>query len=342
MFCTADGRMAGWTPNSIGFQNGSGLEVEDNLSGTPSVLAAAIPNPSLPAIVGFQGNTVFANYDPVITIDRPICGGTFLAASANTGFNASFAFDWVRTRPAPPAGIMPRVVLLGANQILNVPAEERNMHDTSPRITSVTPIIPQPDQIIIIDGQGLGTHSPFTDQNTPCLAIRDKTGGWEAGLSTPRKTDAVTLSSALWVDNEIIVTAFAGKYGAGNPKLNPGDHIEVAVWNAQSGAGPATYDLTVNGPPQGLTPPSIRLFRPQVSGLSALINGVTLPTTPGATIVSITWTFGDGTPSVISWFPVKHRFEHSGTFVVTAVSADSNGRTASASTTVAVSPKAHH
>jgi hypothetical protein len=33
-----------WTPPSVGYQNMSGLEIEDNNSGTPSVLAIARPH----------------------------------------------------------------------------------------------------------------------------------------------------------------------------------------------------------------------------------------------------------------------------------------------------------
>jgi hypothetical protein len=66
-------------------------------------------------VIGFQASAVFANYEPVMRIGGPICGSTFLGASANTGYNASFSFDWVRMRPAPPANVMPRIVLGGAN-----------------------------------------------------------------------------------------------------------------------------------------------------------------------------------------------------------------------------------
>ena len=110
MFCTSSPREDAWVPGSVGFQNGSGLEVENNQSGTPSVLATASLNPMLPAVIGFQGNTVFANYEPVITTAGPICGGGYLGAWANTGFNASFSFDWIRMRPAEPGRAMPKAV----------------------------------------------------------------------------------------------------------------------------------------------------------------------------------------------------------------------------------------
>jgi uncharacterized protein (DUF1684 family) len=110
MYCSAKPTEDAWTPASVGYQNGSGLEVENNQSGTPSVLARARLNPMLPAVIGFQGNTVFANYEPVITTAGPICGGSYLAAWANTGFNASFSFDWVRMRAAEPGNAMPEAV----------------------------------------------------------------------------------------------------------------------------------------------------------------------------------------------------------------------------------------
>ncbi len=110
MFCSASPTQLAWTPHSIGYQNRSGLVVENNNSGTPIVAGQALPSPGLPAIIGFQGNTVFANYEPAITLGDPICGGTFLASEANTGFDAAFAFDWVRMRPPAPENVMPKVV----------------------------------------------------------------------------------------------------------------------------------------------------------------------------------------------------------------------------------------
>jgi hypothetical protein len=110
MFCTSSPREDAWVPGSVGYQNGSGLEVEGNQSGKPSVLSTAVPDPMLPAVIGLQGNIVYANYEPVITMAGPICGGRYLASWANTGFDASFSFDWVRLRPAAPGNVMPKTV----------------------------------------------------------------------------------------------------------------------------------------------------------------------------------------------------------------------------------------
>ncbi|MGA2077913.1 MAG: PKD domain-containing protein [Terriglobia bacterium] len=85
------------------------------------------------------------------------------------------------------------------------------------------------------------------------------------------------------------------------------------------------------------TSPTIQLFAPQVSGLQVTVNGVTEPTTKGATIVSISWNFGDGSPITPHWFPVSYTYAKSGTYSVTATSTDSNGLTQSATTSVTVS-----
>ncbi len=49
-----------------------------------------------------------------------------------------------------------------------------------------------------------------------------------------------------WTDNEIVIGGFSGDYGRNRWKLLPGDSLEVAVWNPQSGAGPALYYIRVS------------------------------------------------------------------------------------------------
>jgi hypothetical protein len=108
--CSASPTRFRWTPVSVGYQNMSGLEIEDNNSGTPSVLATAKPNPTQSAVIGFQGGTLYADYQPVARISQRICGGGYLASSVNTGYLASFSFDWIRLRTSPPNGVMPTVI----------------------------------------------------------------------------------------------------------------------------------------------------------------------------------------------------------------------------------------
>lgn len=115
----------------------------------------------------------------------------------------------------------------------------------SPFIGSVSAIQPRASQVIVIKGKGLGVHTYYANGDTPFIAIRDKTARWAAGRIIPQNWDEVTLNVADWTDTEIVVTGFAGAYGQHWWKLNPGDQIEVAVWNPQTNAGPATYELTI-------------------------------------------------------------------------------------------------
>jgi len=48
-----------------------------------------------------------------------------------------------------------------------------------------------------------------------------------------------------WTDTDITVKGFNGSYGQNGWLLNPGDEIEIAVWNPQSGVGPAVYHTRV-------------------------------------------------------------------------------------------------
>jgi hypothetical protein len=111
MVCSASPTRFRWTPVSVGYQNMSGLEIQDNNSGTPSVLATAKPNPNPSAVIGFQGGTLYADYQRVARVSQRICGGGYLASSANTGYSASFSFDWIRLRTPPANGVMPTVIV---------------------------------------------------------------------------------------------------------------------------------------------------------------------------------------------------------------------------------------
>lgn len=115
----------------------------------------------------------------------------------------------------------------------------------TPLITSVTSIGPAPDQRIVIMGRGFGTHTPYENQDSGYLAIRDTTAHWAAGRITPTNWDEVTLSVASWTDSEIVVTGFSGAYGTKGWKLSVGDEIEVAIWNPQTHTGPGIYHLNV-------------------------------------------------------------------------------------------------
>jgi DNA-binding winged helix-turn-helix (wHTH) protein len=118
------------------------------------------------------------------------------------------------------------------------------------KIASVSPITSSARQRIVIRGRGFGLHVPYARSDSPYLAVRDKTADWSAGRLIPQNWDEVTIDVESWTDSEIVISGFSGDYGKNGWKLAHGDDVEIAIWNPQSGAGPALYQVKV----AGLTP----------------------------------------------------------------------------------------
>lgn len=114
-----------------------------------------------------------------------------------------------------------------------------------PRIDSVTKIIPQARQRIVITGRGFGLHVPYAHTDSPYLSIRDLAGHWAAGRLIPQNWDEIMVDVESWTDTKIVVSGFSGDYGMKGWNLAAGDELEVAIWNPQSGVGPGLYRLTV-------------------------------------------------------------------------------------------------
>jgi DNA-binding winged helix-turn-helix (wHTH) protein len=114
-----------------------------------------------------------------------------------------------------------------------------------PRIDSVSAIQPEARQRIVITGRGFGLHVPYVHTDSPYLAVRDLTAHWSAGRMIPQNTDEVMVDVHSWTDTEIVVSGFSGDYGLKGSKLAPGDELEIAVWNPQSGVGPGLFHVTV-------------------------------------------------------------------------------------------------
>jgi protein involved in polysaccharide export with SLBB domain len=117
----------------------------------------------------------------------------------------------------------------------------------APVISSVSKISARGDQTITIEGKGFGSRPPTTqvDETTPFLMITDETGNWQAGR-LGANTMSVFLSVSQWTDTKIVVNRFTGAY-SGERQLRSGNRIKIQVWDAQTGAGPAEYRLTVDG-----------------------------------------------------------------------------------------------
>jgi DNA-binding winged helix-turn-helix (wHTH) protein len=116
---------------------------------------------------------------------------------------------------------------------------------SGPEIFSVSPITSSARQRIVIAGRGLGLHVPYARTDSAYLAIRDQTAKWAAGRLIPQNWDEVMVDVETWTDAEIVVSGFSGDYGKNGWKLTAGDDVEIAIWNPQSGVGPALYHVTV-------------------------------------------------------------------------------------------------
>jgi hypothetical protein len=116
---------------------------------------------------------------------------------------------------------------------------------TWPEIQSVSRILPQPRQTIIIRGKGFGHHEPYRADNSPYISIRDETAHWAAGRKISYNDDDVTLDVTGWSDSEIVLDGFSGAYDQQGWKLSAGDEVSIVVWNPQSGKGPSGYRVKV-------------------------------------------------------------------------------------------------
>jgi len=118
--------------------------------------------------------------------------------------------------------------------------------DGVPQISSVSFILPQASQRILIRGRGFGLHVPYSRTDSPYLAIGDETRDWAAGRMVPHNWDHVMLDVESWTTDEIVISGFSGDYGQNGWELVAGDKLTVRVWNPQTGMGPATFEVWVS------------------------------------------------------------------------------------------------
>jgi len=102
------------TGNVVGFQSGSGLEVESNYGGNPQVVASATPTAkTFPAVVGIYENKLYYNYNCVLTMQNNILNNGYLCVQswAPAVVQNIIVYYWFRQRIAPPNNIMPEISL---------------------------------------------------------------------------------------------------------------------------------------------------------------------------------------------------------------------------------------
>jgi hypothetical protein len=112
----------------------------------------------------------------------------------------------------------------------------------STTITGVSAILPQQTQTITITGEGFGTQSAYTADSSYIELTDTTAGSWNAGYTG----DAVTLAISSWTDKQIVLTGFSGEYGTHGWCISPGDQLSVKVRNAQTGGGPAVYQVVAS------------------------------------------------------------------------------------------------
>lgn len=149
---------------------------------------------------------------------------------------------------------VPSGVVSGANPSSVLRTLSLAAPDSTPKIKKVTPIQPEQYQHIVIKGKGFGKQQPYNGDslyiqilvtNPGCYYATGDT--WQAGYQSSNPNQ-VTLNIAKWTNKKIVITGFTGKYGQGPYNcwvLLAGQPITINVWNAQSGAGPATWSGTI-------------------------------------------------------------------------------------------------
>jgi TIR domain-containing protein len=194
---------------------------------------------------------------PIVVLSIVAGGIAALVAALTLGFVDLFQ----KPAPKPPAPAPQAQV-----QLPKPPAPPAAAPVAAhPLIQSVSPILPQPDQKIVITGSGFGQLAPYVG-NSAYIQLSDATG-WNAGFTRDAGGDLVTLAISSWTDAEIALDGLRGSYGRNNWTLNPGDRVQVRIWNVQTKAGPATFTTAVLLADAAVK--DIQLTRSAVSGVAS-------------------------------------------------------------------------
>jgi len=140
-------------------------------------------------------------------------------------------------------------LLSGCDRSGTTPSKDEGLG--SPRIASVSSIRPDFSQRIIISGSNFGATASCNGY-TPWLRIVDLTRNWSAGHVSAQgcqkvpsvNGDAASLNISSWSPAQIVVDGI-GRNNRGSTVLEPGDRIEIQVWNPQTQRGPTAYHLWV-------------------------------------------------------------------------------------------------
>lgn len=117
--------------------------------------------------------------------------------------------------------------------------------DRATAITSVTSLIAGVTDSVTIKGRHFGNYRSLPDSHAPHIVISDGAPGRRCveGVSFDDVRE-VALRVVRWSDTEITLTGFTWP-SRGQCPFHPGDEVKIGVWNAETDAGPASFDLKV-------------------------------------------------------------------------------------------------
>jgi hypothetical protein len=114
----------------------------------------------------------------------------------------------------------------------------------APKISSVGPTGAAATRTLKIIGSCFGTGNTTSAADTAYFRISDlKKRRWNGCWTGDPDTDQVTCDISAWTNTTIIFNGFTGAFGRYGWVIGDGDHLEIQVWNPQSGKGPVTCEI---------------------------------------------------------------------------------------------------
>jgi hypothetical protein len=114
----------------------------------------------------------------------------------------------------------------------------------APKISSVGPTGAAATRTLKIIGTCFGTGNTTSATDTAYFRISDlKKRRWNGCWTGDPDTDQVTCDISAWTDTTIVFNGFTGAFGRYGWVIRNGDHLEIQVWNPQSGKGPVICEI---------------------------------------------------------------------------------------------------
>jgi hypothetical protein len=179
---------------------------------------------------------------------------------------------------------------------------------------------------VTVNGSATPTTTALTSSANPSVSGQSVT--FTASVS-PVPNGGTVLFQVDGTCNTGFVTLDSNGQAIFTPSSLPaGSHNIVVSYNGDENFASSTGTVTqvVNT----TIAPTINIWITNIGGLCVSINGVTLPTAPGAVITGVVWNWGDG-QTMVGWMLETHTYSKPGNYKITATATDSNGQSQMAS-----------